>query len=395
VIESGNRLRRLGEYQIDYDADGNMTRKYKLAPSGTLVWDQTLSWNSLGQLTSTTTNGSTVSFGYDGWGRRVRKAGPSGTVRYLWDGAALFAELDASGNRVTEYTYSPGIDHPHSMRRGGGGQLYYYVSERPGHVVALLDASGIVVDHYEYTAFGESTVATGTVPNALRFAAREQDAETGLYYNRARYYDPMLGRFVSEDPIGLSGGINQYAYVDNAPLDGRDPSGLCRADQLIIEQGPDGTWKARCPPGAEYMQLRVPSVEHDYFAEIDAYVRDLTSRTDKFREETARALAQAREEANSALADAQLYATTQGAILTVNLIQTIHDPLYAPRTCWARMQQRFAKETVKGALAGIGTAAVRNAVMRAPLKEGLAVAGTGGAAVGVLFALDGIEAVCQ
>jgi hypothetical protein len=128
---------------------------------------------------------------------------------------------------------------------------------------------------------------------------------------------------------------------------------------------------------------------------IDAYVRDLTSRTDKFREETARALAQSREEANAALVDAQVYATTQGAMFTVNLIQTIHDPLYAPRTCWARMQQRFAKETVKGALIGIASTAARNYVTRAPLKQGLAVGGTGGAVLGVLAALDGIEAACQ
>ena len=63
-------------------------------------------------------------------------------------------------------------------------------------------------------------------PNRLLYAAREWDTETQLYYNRARYYDAAVGRFVSEDPIGLAGGINPYVYADNDPLDERDPSGL-------------------------------------------------------------------------------------------------------------------------------------------------------------------------
>ena len=63
------------------------------------------------------------------------------------------------------------------------------------------------------------------MPNVLKFAGREFDPETNLYYNRARYYDPQLARFLSEDPIGQSGGVNQYAYAGNNPIGGADPSG--------------------------------------------------------------------------------------------------------------------------------------------------------------------------
>ncbi len=66
-----------------------------------------------------------------------------------------------------------------------------------------------------------------SVRNPFRYTGREYDAESGLYYYRARYYDPALGRFLSEDPIGLEGGINPYAYVGNDPVNNRDPSGLC------------------------------------------------------------------------------------------------------------------------------------------------------------------------
>ncbi|HEV2147523.1 MAG TPA: RHS repeat-associated core domain-containing protein [Longimicrobiaceae bacterium] len=65
------------------------------------------------------------------------------------------------------------------------------------------------------------------VENPLRFTAREYDPETGLYYYRARYYDPALARFISEDPIGLEGGINPYAYAGNDPVNFTDPFGLC------------------------------------------------------------------------------------------------------------------------------------------------------------------------
>jgi RHS repeat-associated protein len=68
--------------------------------------------------------------------------------------------------------------------------------------------------------------SVGNIPNTLRFGGREFDGETGLYYLRARYYDPSLGRFISEDPKGLEAGVNSYVYVGNNPISGTDPSGL-------------------------------------------------------------------------------------------------------------------------------------------------------------------------
>jgi len=73
------------------------------------------------------------------------------------------------------------------------------------------------------------------VPNALQFAGRDFDAETQLYYDRARYIDPALGRFVSEDPIGLNGGINRYTFVGNDPVNGSDPSGMKLKDNIDVE----------------------------------------------------------------------------------------------------------------------------------------------------------------
>ena len=78
-----------------------------------------------------------------------------------------------------------------------------------------------------YDSFGNLTNSLGSITNPFRYTAREFDAETNLYYYRARYYDPTTGRLQSEDPIRFTGGVNFYAYVHNSPLNYNDPSGLC------------------------------------------------------------------------------------------------------------------------------------------------------------------------
>lgn len=220
VVDTGNRLTGFRSYQLTYDADGNLTRK--LLPG---YDDLKPGWNSLGQMdTVWRYQRGTVRYGYDASGRRVRRTAPDGTItRYLYDGDDLLMELDAAGSPTRTYTYYPGVDRPHSVHTNG--QTYYYAMEEPGHVKALLDASNNVVSQYDYTPWGEVD-ATGTVTQPLGYMAREYDETIGLYNVRARWYDPHQGRFVSEDPIGLAGGINPYAYVGNNPINNTDPSGL-------------------------------------------------------------------------------------------------------------------------------------------------------------------------
>jgi len=95
-----------------------------------------------------------------------------------------------------------------------------------GSVLGLFTSSNTVVNQYAYLPFGEAQTTSETIANPLRFAGRELDGSTGLYYNNARWYDPSLHRFISEDPIGIEGGMNLYAYVDNDPVNAADPSGL-------------------------------------------------------------------------------------------------------------------------------------------------------------------------
>lgn len=223
-VEQGNRLASFDGWTLTYDADGNLVRKLKAGVS-----DQSFTWNALGQLVEVRdASGRVVTFGYDGWGRRARKTVDGVTTRYVWDGENLSAEVDASGAPVREYAYYPGVDVPYAVRRASDGKVFFYHLEAPGHVTALVDGANRVAARYRYDPWGVAQATVDTVAQPLRYGAREWDAETGLYYNRARYYDPRLGRFISEDPIGLAGGINPYAYVGNDPVGYLDPSGLCR-----------------------------------------------------------------------------------------------------------------------------------------------------------------------
>jgi RHS repeat-associated protein len=90
----------------------------------------------------------------------------------------------------------------------------------------LTNSSGSLANTYAYDSFGNLTASTGTVSNPFEYTGREFDPETGLYYYRARYYDPSAGRFISEDPIGFKGGANFYRYVRNNTVNATDPGGL-------------------------------------------------------------------------------------------------------------------------------------------------------------------------
>ncbi len=264
VVETGNRLVAFDGYTLTYDDDGNLRVKSKPG-----VRTDSLFWNSVNQLDSVRTRDSlgvlrVVRFGYDGGGRRVRKAVDAATTYYVWAGDHVFVELDGAGIIQRTYSYYPGVDHPHGVQTDSTA-VYYYLTDPSGNVTGLVDAAGAIVNDYRYKAFGGAEVTSEGFSNRLRFAAREFDSETGLYYNRARYYDPTLARFISEDPIGLGGGINPFAYSDNEPINSRDPFGLyvCEAGAGQCLEGVV-VWASRGIPWG--MQQR-PMQDGDAFME--------------------------------------------------------------------------------------------------------------------------------
>ncbi len=135
------------------------------------------------------------------------------------------------------------IDQPLAVERGG--QEFFYNADHQGSVRKITDVAGLVVNSYGYDSYGRIEASTEAIANPFTYTAREIDAESGLYFYRARYYDAVTGRFLREDPIGFDAGdVNLYRYVFNNPVNLRDPSGLapfldclkdCALDQLGIE----------------------------------------------------------------------------------------------------------------------------------------------------------------
>jgi RHS repeat-associated protein len=248
TVGSGNRLTAWGGYSFEFDADGNLTRK-----SQANVLDQYFYWTSANELDSVRTwrpgtGWQTVRFRYDAAGRRAMKIVGSDTTNYVWAGDHVVGEYRQDGTVLRTYAYYPGTDQPHSVWSNDGTRRYF-VSDGRGNVVGLVDSTGTSVARYRYRPFGDSAAAVASVGNAYRFAGRELDGETGLYYNRARYYDPQVGRFISQDPIGLDGGINPYSFAGNDPVNARDPSGYgCRwrtVEKEAMTSGPAGAGGGR------------------------------------------------------------------------------------------------------------------------------------------------------
>jgi RHS repeat-associated protein len=141
----------------------------------------------------------------------------------MYDGANLIEEADAAGNLVARYVFGSGIDE--SLAASRGATWEFYQADGLGSITSLSTTAGTLSDSFVYDSFGNVTSSTGTFAQPFRYTGREWDAETGLYYYRARYFDPSAGRFLSEDPIRFQGGANFYRYTHNSPLNWIDPSG--------------------------------------------------------------------------------------------------------------------------------------------------------------------------
>ena len=184
-----------------------------------------------------TTWGSVVTdYVVNGLGQRVRKtvnSGPlAGTTYYFYDEEGhLLGEYDGSGNLIQEYVWDG--DTPVAVIRGpvSNPQIYSIETDHLGTPRQIRDASATVrwewdPDPFDNAAPSDNPSGLGVFTMNLRFPGQYFDKETNLHYNYFRDYDPAIGRYIQSDPVGLSGGINTYAYVDGNPLTRSDPMGL-------------------------------------------------------------------------------------------------------------------------------------------------------------------------
>ena len=203
-----------------HDANGNTQTKTDAAGTTTYAWDYE---NRLTQVTLPGTGG-TVSFTYDPLGRRARKITPTTTTVFAYDGANIIEETDSTGNAVARYAQGLNIDEPMATLRASA--THFYNADGLGSITSLTDSSGATSATYRYDTFGNLAASTGSVVNPFRYTSREWDSEVSLYFHRARYYSPEIGRFLSEDPIQFKSGNNFSSYVHNNPINFIDPFGL-------------------------------------------------------------------------------------------------------------------------------------------------------------------------
>jgi RHS repeat-associated protein len=217
---SGNT--RTNTYRI---TQSGSTTSYTYDPNGNLTGDgaRTLEWDAEDRLTRVTQGASELArFAYDGQGRRVQKIAAGVTRTYIYDGANIIEERLSSGETY-DYVQGPGIDRPLAVR-DQATVVTYYLADHLGSIVQTTNSPGSVTLTREYDPWG--SVVQGSSTSGYAFTGREWDSETNLYYYTTRYYDPGLGRFLSEDAIGLNGGPNYYAYVANSPTNLVDPFGF-------------------------------------------------------------------------------------------------------------------------------------------------------------------------
>ncbi|NUP57088.1 MAG: RHS repeat-associated core domain-containing protein [Gemmatimonadaceae bacterium] len=226
LYATGNRLLRFNADSFAYDLDGNDTLRVTLSSGVRKSYE----WSAEGRLTRVLIGGvEKVRFDYNAQGQLVRRSTNGSVDRYyLWAGDELLAELDANAaHRVSEYAYLPGVDQPFALITGATtiDSVRYDVLDEAGNVIGVTNGTA-VSQATTYDDWGVATT-TGSTDNRLLFKGLLWEPDAGLYYVRARWYDPTTGRFPSEDPIGLAGGINQYAFAHDDPTNLSDPSGRC------------------------------------------------------------------------------------------------------------------------------------------------------------------------
>ena len=262
---TGNQLTDDGVYTYTYDAEGNLTKKSKGDNLETWTYEydhrnqmtQAQKWDKDPDENVDETLQLQADYKYDVYGNRIEKTVDDDgdttvdtTERYALDGWKpgggfvgnenwdVWADLDGNDDLQTRYLRGDMIDQVFARIEddAGGDLAYWLLTDRQGSVREVVDNSGDVVDSIDYDGYGNISSETASAYRGrYAWTGRELDVETGLQYNRARYYDGATGRWTSQDPLGFDAGdSNLYRYVNNEPLRLSDPSGLQQGQGVLV-----------------------------------------------------------------------------------------------------------------------------------------------------------------
>jgi RHS repeat-associated protein len=228
-----------------YDADGNLTKDGRWA----YTWDAENRLTGMEALVSVPSEArKKLEYAYDWAGRRIQKKvyawniaassyQPQATIKYIYDGWNMIAELDASNALSKSYAWA----FSELQIINDSSDSYFVSLDGNRNVAALVKASaGTVSASYEYDPFGQTLQATGEygAQNPVRFSSKYTDPETGLLYYGYRYYNPQTGRWLNRDLIKEAGGINLYGFLGNDAVNNIDVLGLARESQIDDKKNP-------------------------------------------------------------------------------------------------------------------------------------------------------------
>ena len=231
VYGPGNQLQKHGDVALTYDERGYLIEK-RLTKDGDPDIVTKFEYDGFGLLRAVVgPDGDRLEFDYDPFARRlakrrVRNGNVEEEHHYVWDQLALLHDVErkpGGQERVQSFLFEE-RDRATPIGQRSDEAWHYYLLDVNGTPEAVLDGRGGVVDDLDRTPFGRTRGQAGDPATPFRFPGQFEDPETGLHYNRYRYYDPDLGRYLSPDPIGIDGGFNLYAYGPN-PVGWSDPMG--------------------------------------------------------------------------------------------------------------------------------------------------------------------------
>lgn len=214
TADSTNKYPTVNGNSCTYDGNGCLTSDG--------IWSYSYTIESL--LKTASKVGTSVTFSYDPLLRQRQKNVLGGAkTDFYYDGWKRLADYDGATNTLlNNYVYGCSLDEVLISVDSSGTRTYHH-ADHIGSIVATTNASGAVVNRFAYSPFGESTSVTSSMHG---YTGQRFDSEIGLYYYKARYYSPSLGRFLQPDPVGYLDGLNQYSYTGNNPLNSIDPMGL-------------------------------------------------------------------------------------------------------------------------------------------------------------------------